>query len=454
MYAGRTVGWAICAAIPIMSITRDSVIQRMSNQDPAADKGGVTESTETGFEMPGEKSRVQQKKKLLYVCDVYLHSDARRTHVAEIVHNLSRQHEVVAFVPISPGSGHRVDGLDYLHVGRVPFLSMCLFQCRVLVRALRRHGEKPDLVYARLSGYTVAPLLLARFWRSPYFVEINSQMALDAQLRGHSRFSLAVIRRVEEMNCRRADRIFAVTGRIRDRMIAEYGLEPEKVIVTGNGANTDLFLPRARDDCRRALGIHHTGPIVGFVGNLVYWQGIDQLVAAAPSIVRAVPDILFLIVGDGAEYASLTSRVDAAGIRDHFSFTRSVPYDQVPTYIGACDICTAPFTGKRNVATGLSPLKIYEYLACGRPVVASAIEDIRVVLDRSGGGVTTPIDEPCALATAVIAMLASPERMREMGTSGSEYVRRHHSWQSIAERITREASRGGEVMIRPVGDPE
>jgi len=177
-------------------------------------------------------------------------------------------------------------------------------------------------------------------------------------------------------------------------------------------------------------------PWVVFVGNLVAWQGLDTLVRAAPEVIEAC-GARIAIVGDGQMRSTLETLAENLGIADRVVFVGSVPYEDVPTYIGAASACVAPFTRARNEAIGLSPLKVYEYLACGRPVVASGVPGISELLQRSGAGLLVPPDDPRALAATLREVLEDPTRAREMGDRGRAFAVNECSWGRTAESVER-----------------
>jgi glycosyltransferase involved in cell wall biosynthesis len=112
-----------------------------------------------------------------------------------------------------------------------------------------------------------------------------------------------------------------------------------------------------------------------------------------------------------------------------------VPYDRVPVYINASDVCAAPFILARNAKIGLSPLKLYEYMACGKPVVASDISGVADALEASKGGLPVPSENPEALAEAISKLLENPELRADMGSKGLSYVTENYSWYSVAKQV-------------------
>ncbi len=123
------------------------------------------------------------------------------------------------------------------------------------------------------------------------------------------------------------------------------------------------------------------------------------------------------------------------GVSDKFIFTGSVPYNMVPIYINASDICVAPFIRERNSKIGLSALKTYEYFACGKPLVASSIPGIKDLIELSGGGISVTPENPEELANAVIKLLPDENTRSLMGDKGRKYVIENHSWDGVARKV-------------------
>lgn len=239
-----------------------------------------------------------------------------------------------------------------------------------------------------------------------------------------------------------SDKIIAVTPGIKENLESVYGIPGEKITVVPNGANTTMFKPLEPGSCRKELGLDPGSPYVCFVGNLAPWQGVEYLVQAAPSILSRYPDCRFLIVGDGVMKNELLNLSRDLGVDGRFIFTGVVPYDRVPVYINASDVCAAPFILARNAKIGLSPLKLYEYMACGKPVVASAISGVADALKASEGGFSVPPENHEALTKAILKLLENRELREKMGSKGLSYVTENYSWYSVAKKVDRVCKSG------------
>ncbi|KKH46313.1 glycosyltransferase family 4 protein [Methanosarcina sp. 1.H.A.2.2] len=232
-----------------------------------------------------------------------------------------------------------------------------------------------------------------------------------------------------------SDKVIAVTPGIKANLESSYNIPGDKITVVSNGANTSLFKPLEQEACRKELGLEAETPYICFVGNLAPWQGVEYLVKAASSILSRSPECCFLIVGDGVMKEELLNLSKELGVADRFVFTGVVSYDRVPVYINASDICAAPFILARNAKIGLSPLKLYEYMACGKPVVASAISGVDDVLKASEGGIPVPPENPEALAEAISKLLDNRELRARLGSKGLSHVTENYSWYSVAKQV-------------------
>lgn len=296
----------------------------------------------------------------------------------------------------------------------------------------QRH--RPDAIQVRLVQTTVpVALALCRLSTVPVVIEVTGPIAEEARLYGVSERKVALIRAVSERALRAADAVVAVTDGIKRQLVAEYAVAERAVHVVGNGVNTEVFRPRPSAEARARLGLQAQDPIVGFVGNLHRWQGTDFLIEAAPAILSAVPGAELHIVGDGATRESLEQSVSRLGVREHVRFHGQVPYGDVPAFISACDVLIAPLIPKPTGDSGYSPLKLYEYLSSGRPVVASRLDGLEVV-EREGLGRLVPPGDVDALAAAVVELLADDQARAEMGDRARRIALERFGWDRAAER--------------------
>lgn len=288
-----------------------------------------------------------------------------------------------------------------------------------------------DVIYRRHSLLN-SDYLLAKLFRLPLVKEVNGIESANAKITGFSdNFSLRIIDRIERFNMPRADKIIVVTSKLKETLQKDYGVPEDKIVVIPNGANTELFKPMDTDQARRQVNLAQPGHLVVFVGDLVAWQGVDYLIKSIPYVVKEFPEARFLIVGDGMMRQELVELAGQVGVSDKIIFTGMVPYQKVPLYINASDVCVLP---KKPLKSGYSPLKLYEYMACAKPVIATRTSGFEILEEYNAGLLFNPIDSQ-ELAKAVTTLLKNGELRRELGENGRKYIVENQSWASVAKRV-------------------
>jgi glycosyltransferase involved in cell wall biosynthesis len=225
-----------------------------------------------------------------------------------------------------------------------------------------------------------------------------------------------------------------VTPNLKNLIQNELNISSKKITVIPNGANVKLFHSSDKKHSCELLNLNGNFNYICFIGNLAPYQGIESLIEASPFILAACSDARFLIVGDGVmknEWLKLAKKI---GVYERFIFTGNVPIEQVPLYINASDICVAPFRIARNVKIGLSPLKIYEYMACGKPVVSSRIPNLEFIEEQNAGLLVEP-ENPEELSDAIIKLIKDKSLREEMGKNGNYIVEKYYSWEANARKV-------------------
>lgn len=294
----------------------------------------------------------------------------------------------------------------------------------------------PDVIYYRKGlidpGYSFA----ASVGKGRLCVEMNGTGA-----DGHG-WSRALLGKVYEASERRklqkARLIVAVTSGIRDHLLQKHAtLDTKRIMVVNNGVNTDVFYPRSREDSRSWLGIDDHEFILLFAGKVARWHGLDVALEAIAAL-RNKPGKMprLLIVGEGPALPNLRKRVKELKLEEMVCFKGMVPQEEVASYIGAADVCIAPFTAERNDRIGISPLKIFEYIACGRPVICSDVKGLREIAEEAGESAEIILvrpDDSESLASAIRKII---NKQSKQGAARKEISDRV-SWSARAELIYR-----------------
>jgi len=306
---------------------------------------------------------------------------------------------------------------------------------------------QPDVIYERRFSPKVSAAL-SMLTNTPYVVECNGIVEEEAAMQGRPLTETPWRRlkaSIRALTLRRAAAIVAVATGLSDALVERYGVSRRRVSVIENGVDPVLFQPRIRDSVRTLEGFG-TDPIICFVGNLVAWQGLESLLYALRDVPRPVR---LLVVGDGPDRQRLAGLVRELALSERVEFLGTVPHQKIPDYIALSNLCVAPFIAKRNQKMGISPLKVFEYLACARPVVVTDIPGARELVESTGAGIVVAPDEPVALKEAIGRVLIDPA-FSVAAVRASDIVRRDHSWDGVATAVVRVLTAAASRRARPI----
>ncbi|MHC5027729.1 MAG: glycosyltransferase family 4 protein [Planctomycetota bacterium] len=285
-----------------------------------------------------------------------------------------------------------------------------------------------DLVYERQSLWSFAAMAHAAASGIPGLLEINAPL-IDEQARHRS-----LIHRVEaETIVARSQAAASALLTVSDELAHGLRLDPSlqgRVHVVGNGVDPDRFTPApARRD----------QPLtIGFVGTLKPWHDVATLVDAFDELRSFAPDARLAIVGDGPERDPLERRVEARGCADATTFVGAVAPSDVPDRLMEIDIAVAPYAAMEDFY--FAPLKIYEYMAAGRAIVASRVGAVERTLVHEDTALLCEPGSTTSLAAALRRLCADDALRQRLGTSARTTALSQHTWNSVVERILRIAA--------------
>lgn len=288
--------------------------------------------------------------------------------------------------------------------------------------------DPPDAIVERLSLMSHVGLDLSRDLKCPLLVEVNALLSREAkQFRQLEMVSLA--ERIEHRVLQRADAVMVVSKQL-GASLADFGVAPSKIHVIPNGAEIEAFDPE--DDghlIRDALQLGEAF-VVGFVGSLKIWHGVDVLISGFKMLHDRDAGAKLLIVGTGPTEQSLREQADEMGLGESVVFTGAVDHADIPKHLSAMDVTTAPF---RTVdAFYFSPIKLFEYMAAGRCVVASQLGQIEDVIADGENGVLCRPDDAESLADALITLWSDPDLRRRMASMARDCAERDYTWRMAA----------------------
>ena len=310
-----------------------------------------------------------------------------------------------------------------------------------LFKVLRQY----NLIYARDFHTAIISLIPRIIFNKKLVFEINGIANEEQRLKSDSilnRVLVFFIKKAEKIATRCSDRIVSVTPQIAAYLTQYFHCPPEKVKVIGNGVNTKKFYPIHDESIlwrgRERLGIAKEDTVIAFIGNLAPWQGVNILIESA--FLLFPNQLKFLIVGEGFLKDSLIKRVSNSEYKEKFIFTGMINYEEIPILINIADICVAPFISRRNRITGVSPIKVFEYMACGKPVICSRIEGLEFVEVEGVGRLIVP-EDIIDLREGLLDLMKNPQKRVNMGNNGFKIAREKFDWElksTLIEKVLKE----------------
>jgi glycosyltransferase involved in cell wall biosynthesis len=353
-------------------------------------------------------------------------------HVQEVIRALQRQNIQVDLFATRIGGKPPTD-LANVSVHQLPAIPKLEHAVREQIALsinpdlrsdLERFGPF-DLIYERYSLWSYSAMEFAQLMGIPGLLEVNSPLIAE-QAKHRGLIDCHSAEQVANRVFQAATALIAVSSEVKAYLM-NY-VKSSKIHVIPNGVNPDRFSTFAR-----AFSTQPETFTVGFVGTLKPWHGLPILTAAFAQLHQQVPNAKLLIVGDGPERENLEAELLARGLHSHAKFTGAVNPDEIPKLLAAMDVAVAPYPAESDFY--FSPLKVYEYMAAGLPVVVSGIGQLLELIDTGVNGILCPPGDAIALAEALKKLWRSPTLRHSLGQAARKTVIEHHTWEAIAQQI-------------------
>jgi glycosyltransferase involved in cell wall biosynthesis len=300
-----------------------------------------------------------------------------------------------------------------------------------LVRAAWR--TRPDFIYERYALNSVAGIWAARTLGVPLLLEVNSPLATERDARTRLRLG-RVAHAIERYVIRRATRVLPVSSVLSDMIVRDAGIDGRKTDVIHNGVDVRRFEEdrAARAAIRDEIGAGNR-VVIGAVAFFLPWHGVDRLLRVVADNQTLRANVMVLLVGEGPAIPSLRQFVEERSLGDVVRFAGAVPHDRVPSFLSAIDVAVLP-----RATPYASPLKLFEYMAAGKAVVAPRQANVLEVAMEGSEILCCRPDDDQELERQLGRLVADAGERERLGAAArARILRDDRTWRANARRIVR-----------------
>jgi glycosyltransferase involved in cell wall biosynthesis len=366
-------------------------------------------------------------------------TDAQRVHIRELViafRRLGHEVEIASLVDTESAQEAEKDVSRPFWKKLLPFIPFSnelmqlgynLVGLPMLWKKLRGGGVR--FVYERYALFNFSGVLAARLTRTPLVLEVNSPLALEMSREKTIR-AVRFANWMERIICNSATRVIVISSPLR-RILIENGVDPSRIVVMPNGVNLEhLHSEAASTELSQQLGVF--GKVtIGFVGWFKKWHGLEFLVEAFHQSGLSKHGAVLLMIGDGPAMPDLKTYVAKHELSDSVVFSGAIAHESIAPYLDLIDIAVQPAANEY-----CCPMKVIEYLALSKPIVAPRQDNIVELMDDGKQGLLfTPLDKN-ALIRALETLVTDSAMRSRMGKEGLASIhRRGLLWTSNAQRV-------------------
>ena len=273
---------------------------------------------------------------------------------------------------------------------------------------------------------------------TPYVLTVDADLLLEADVMGSP---ITGLRRsaaawAARKSYQLADQIITVSAPTRENLVQNWGVPAEKIQIIPNGVNVTLFQqPVDTAKVRAEWGVRDA-PVIMFVGGFQMWHGLDKLLEALAEIVPQLPETRLLLVGDGPARPFVEKTVRRLNLEQFVTITGFLPHARIPELLAIADLVTVPYP-KLPQEMWFSPLKLYEYMAAGKAIVASSAGQIKNVIRHNENGLLVTPGDVAELAQACRHLLQNRVERVRLGSAARHEAETEHGWSRQIERLER-----------------
>jgi glycosyltransferase involved in cell wall biosynthesis len=296
-------------------------------------------------------------------------------------------------------------------------------------------SERPDALFLRNELYNFSAGFVARLLRIPVVLEVDCPAAFEhRKMALHKRLTPPLIpEAIERWNWKNSRAIITISDLLKEYMVRA-GVPPEKITVVPNGADPGVFRPRAgAAETRRNLGIPGNAVVVGWIGSLFGWSGLENLLAISRRLLELRGGVVLLFVGGGRNREVIESHFRREDLGVRVFCTGTVPYGDVPRFLNVMDVVVVPYP--RHPFWYPSSMKLFEYMSARKAVVASDVPQVRDVIRDGWNGFLFDPDDAGDFSGKVLRLADSAALRRRFAGRARRTILESYTWIGHARRM-------------------
>lgn len=302
-------------------------------------------------------------------------------------------------------------------------------------------NERPSFVYQRCSLNNFIGLKLAKRYNVPFVLEFNSSEVWTSKNWGAKLKYENLSERIEQMNLDGADLIVCVSDELRNTLVGR-GIDQNKILVNYNGVDEKKYMPDISGDKIRKKYNLGDKTVIGFSGSFGKFHGAEKLAEVYGNLIRKdekyrTNTCLFLI-GEGVTLPLVKRIVKQLRIEDCVIYTGSVPFEDMPSYLAACDILVAPHVRNKDGSDFFgSPTKLFEYMAMGKAIAASDLNQIGDILTDNDTALLFEPENIEQMESTLVSLVDDEQLRSRLGINARADVISKYTWDIHVDRILR-----------------
>ncbi|MFT6260407.1 MAG: glycosyltransferase involved in cell wall biosynthesis [Crocinitomicaceae bacterium] len=290
------------------------------------------------------------------------------------------------------------------------------------------HQYRPDYIYERYSLFLFSTLILSKMYGIPVVYEINDSAQL---VRVRTLFFTRLASLVERKTFKHCNGLVFVSQRLREMILGAYPEVKTQSIISPNASDKNVFFYDENKKllAKTALSLQHQN-VCGFIGCFALWHGVHHFMEKIAPILKLHPTLTLLLIGDGETLPEIEIIIKKYNINKQVVLTGNVPHGEIINYVRAMDFSVLPSTNEYG-----SPMKMFELMGAGVPLVAANFPPVVEILEDNKDGWVFPQGDFDACIDLLIDIHTNPEKIKKAAALAEQKIHKHHQWRHNANHL-------------------